>query len=518
MGFVATRLGWTSPAKWFAFFGFNSALVYLLIFLLPYQLSQYYTMPLPGLYSFQNASPQLLLVGWVILFQIYYIGYRLCPARPSRQVMTLLVAFPIFFSLILLFMYPIGANDLFEYIFRGHTLAHLHVNPMLTTPSAFPHDPLLPYVWWKDVTGTYGPLWELLSGSISWLVGPHLLYLLFAYKLLVTAHVWGSTALVYATLRVIRPDYAARGLFLFAWNPAVQFELIGNGHNDGVLIFWLLAAIYLLVCRRHLLSLLALTTGVLVKFIPLLLMPLFLIALWRNNADKPVRAQIKSIVVTLASQIALAALFFLPFGDISSTLSNLSSLLALSLTTRTDFLFSSVQRIVYQTLTNGLGSMGAYQVVSKGALFFMALVTLWYSVRLIRRGSNPLTVRDGTLQGSFEILFLYLSVAITFFHPWYITWLVAFAPFLRRFGTVERATLFCFTVLVNYFVWFWRWPVFFPTREGAETAMVLVKIAPPLLLTVGLWLYQRRSSLSPRLPNVKNTGAVVLQDQQTPTL
>src|SRR5207237_8075628 len=135
----------------------------LLVFFLPFQLSQYYAVdPFPGIWHFANTGPQLLAAGWVILFLLYYAGYRLCPSRPSRSAMALLVAFPVLFSLILLFIYPFGANDIYDNIFRGHTFGHLGVNPYTAVPNNFPGDPLLKYAWWKDVPGTYGPLWQLL--------------------------------------------------------------------------------------------------------------------------------------------------------------------------------------------------------------------------------------------------------------------------------------------------------------------------------------------------------------------
>ncbi len=485
MGFVATRLGWTSPAKWFAFFGFNSALVYLLIFLLPYQLSQYYTMPLPWLYSFQNASPQLLLVGWIILFQLYYIGYRLCPARPTRVVMSLIVCFSVFFSLILFFMYPIGANDIYEQIFRGHTFAYLGAIPMETIPDAFPQDPLLKYVWWHTSPGTYGPLWELTSAGVSWLVGTNLWKLLVAYKLLASVHLWGSMLLVYLILRRIRPEFAMRGFLLFAWNPLVQFEMAGNSHNDTLLVFWMLMAIYLLVRGRHILSLVALTAAVLIKFLPILLIPLFLTALWKAHSDEPLGRRSRHVALALAAVGVFTAVVLLPFKGPSSTLAVLSLM--------NTYIHCSVQWIVFHTFqTLGIGGSNPRQLVDLIFKVFTVIVVLWHTVRLLRGSSDATELRDNVLRGSFEIMFAYLLIGTQWLNPWYITWLFAFVPFLPRFGYAERAILFCFTVLASYFIWFYRWPIGTPIGEDAEVMLFWVIFPLPFLLSIGLWLYESR--------------------------
>ncbi len=486
---LAARVRWTPTATWIALCAINSALVYLLIFLLPFQLTQYYAVPLPNFYSFQNASPALLGVGWIILFQLYYIGYRLCPARPSRAIMTLLVAFPIFFSLILLFMYPIGANDLFDMVFRGHILGQLGKSPFSTVPNMFQGDPFLKYVWWKDISGAYGPVWEGLAALVTRLVGSGLLVNLFSYKLLAVAHFWAGMPLVYFTLRRFRPEFAVAGLFLYSWNPLAQFEIAGNGHSEGMVLFWLVAAVCLLIRGRHLLALLALTVAVLVKFIPILLVPLFLVALWKAHADKALISRLRQIVIAVASMGALAIAIYIPFG-IGSVITNISYL------NSRDYLYHSSVPLIALRVLQDLGVPGPMtpQIVRPAATLLMGIAVLWQVVRLLRGSADPYQVKEGVIRGSFEILFLYLLAASLWFQPWYLLWLLAFVPFLPRFGYLERTALFCFTSLASYFIWFYRWPIGSPDGEVAERMLFWVIFPAPFLLSIGLWLYYQRVS------------------------
>jgi hypothetical protein len=400
--------------------------------------------------------------------------------------MALVAVFPVFFTLILFLMYPLGSNDIFEQIFRGHTFAHLGVSPMETMPDAFPNDPLLPYVFWRFSPGTYGPLWELTSALTSFITGTDLWRLLLAYKGLTAVHFLASMALVYATLRAWRPDFAARGFLLFAWNPLLQFEMVGNGHLDAVLIFWMLLAIYLLVKGRHILSLLALTAAVLVKFLPVLLVPLFLVALWKAHAASPMLQRLKHVAIALAAMGILTALIFAPFNGPASTLAFLGVL--------NTYFHSSVPWLALHTFQTqgigGAGGEGALGIVRIILLVFTASLVLWHTWRLLRVRNDKVAVTERLLSSGYEIMFAWLLFASQYFNPWYTTWLFAFVPFLPRFGYAERAILFGFTSLAGYFVWFYRWPIGSADGVEAEIMVVWSIFLLPFLFSLGLWAFR----------------------------
>lgn len=492
MSSLAARMKWTSTTYWLALCGFNIALVFLLIFLLPFQLVKHFAAVLPSFFDFPNASPALVLVGWIILFQFYYIAYRLCPVRPSKAVMTLIVAFPLFFSLILFLMYPWGANDIFDQIFRAHIFVDVGASPLAVRPLEFPKDPLLPYVWWRFAPSSYGPVWELISAVPVKLIGHDLLGLLFGDKLLAIAHFWGSMALVYRTLRIFKPEFAVRGFLLFAWNPFLQFEFVGNGHNDAVLVFWLLAAVYLQVRGRHLLSLLALTTAVLVKFLPIFLIPLFLAALWHTHSKESLLQRSKHLMIAIGAMALLAFLAFLPFGGPIPTIQFIGE-------TSQTYWHSSIPWLVWHTFqTQGIGGDKPANAVRVILLVVMATVVLWHSIRLLRGSSEPRAVKERVIQSSFEIMFAWLMFASQYLNPWYTTWLFAFIPFLPRFGYAERGLLFNITALSAYFIWFWRWPIGSPTGDVAEVMLFWAIFPLPFLFSIGTWIYRQRGRWPPR--------------------
>jgi hypothetical protein len=64
----------------------------------------------------------------------------------------------------------------------------------------------------------------------------------------------------------------------YAWNPMVSLEGAGNGHIDLLGTLCLILTAFLLARGRHTIAALALALGVAVKFLPVVLLPLF----WRR--------------------------------------------------------------------------------------------------------------------------------------------------------------------------------------------------------------------------------------------
>lgn len=486
---VLQRLGWSQRAWWLLFCGLNSILVYYLAFFFPYPLAEYYAAPLIGFFQFKFSNPGILLAAWMVVFQLYYIAFRASPIFAKRPVIFMIVGFPVLFSLIQLVTYPFGANDMFDYMFRGHMLGHLGVPMYGHVPNEFPGDPFLPYAWWKDVSGTYGPLWELMAGATSRIAGYSLWSNVIAYKLLILLHMWGSMALMWFTLRRWKPELALGGFVLFAWNPLVQFEFAGNAHNDGVLVFWLLAAVCLLVYQRYLLAVLALTVAVMLKFTPLLLLPLFLVALFHAHSRKPLPQRLAQLGIALAGIAGVAILSYLPFG-LDRTIANIKDLGRYS-----NQVEASVPWLARQLLETGRGmsEADAQQLVHNVSFLLLALVVLWHTGRLFwhsLKTTDTKEIAGGVLERSYEIFFAYILLATFFFRPWYITWLLVFAPFLNRFGYAERTVALCFCSLANYFVIYYGWPWTYPTREQGQSALVQLEFLLPFLLTLAAWAWR----------------------------
>ncbi|MBF6614177.1 MAG: hypothetical protein IVW55_13710 [Chloroflexi bacterium] len=486
-----------------------SGVAYYLGFVQPYQLGDYYNKPLMDLAKI-NGHTSTAANGWAFtwlaLFACYYFAFRLCPRSDNvsttfkRVALFLICGYAAFFSITLISMYPVGAADIFDQIFRARLLSHYHLNPFTTLPNNIQGDPFQPFVAWKGDASPYGPLWELLAGGTSALAGNNLLTNLILFKLLVVAAYGGCVALTYSILRVSRPDWALRGTLFFAWNPLVLFEIAGNGHNDAIVVFFLLLAVYLFVLARRTAVIPALMLGALTKFVPIVLLPVAAAAIWRDRTRRmaasddvateqlPIKKFDPFSTLAVGSVIALGlgVVLYAPFWQGPSTVGALS---------RQALFTASIPKVALDALVAdaGIGELTAQGLVRNSALALVVAVVVVMSLRVLLGGEahtqderRLLVAR--TLAGFYEVIFFYLAFATLWFQPWYLIWLIALTAPLARYTNANRTLLFCVGGVANYFIWdfVWLWNRA-PSRE-IQIMAALAVYTLPLLYTLYLWL------------------------------
>jgi hypothetical protein len=202
-------------------------------------------------------------------------------------------------GLLFIFCPAMLSHDAFVYAGYGRLLTAHHVNPYFTTPSAYPHDPLTPLDDWKNAPAAYGPLWILVCSLIALPAGESPLAYILLYRALgLGAHLL-NTFLIAAILRSQKcsSQTIASGTLLYAWNPLVLEESALGGHNDTLLVTFMLLGILLWVRlkarnttgslrpRNYLPSLVMFTLALLIKFTAAPLLALFLLLLARQALD-----------------------------------------------------------------------------------------------------------------------------------------------------------------------------------------------------------------------------------------
>jgi hypothetical protein len=220
--------------------GLASAGVYLTYVLL-FPLTVYGRAPRP--YDMEQIARDRPWMGavWVAGLILLFLGYLVAIRVTQRASVSswLVLAFGLVFGVTLIWLYPVTATDLFSYVMRARVQVVYGANPMTAPPGRFPDDPLLPFVGeWKNSLSPYGPAWELLAGAVAALgftgaVSGALAYkvvALLAYLVCMAALFWGTGG-----------DSTA--LLFFAWNPLVLLQGLGNGHNDLVMLAWLVLAL-----------------------------------------------------------------------------------------------------------------------------------------------------------------------------------------------------------------------------------------------------------------------------------
>lgn len=494
---------WLTPI---VILGGISSAAYFLGFVKPYLLSQYYARPLLDLgkingYTASAANEWALT--WIVLFACYYLAFRICPpaagttASFRRIALLIICGWAALFAVTLVFMYPVGAADIFDQIFRARLTTHYGLNPFITLPAALPNDPLQQYVAWRGDASPYGPVWEILAGGTSLLAGDSLWGNLLLFKALVTAAFGVSIALTYAILRATKPDWALRGTLFLAWNPLVLFEVAGNGHNDAVVIMFLLAAIYLLVMARRWAVIPALVAGALTKFIPLLLVPVAAAAVWRDRArrsGRPVNGAgllssanaLRTLAVSAIISLGLIVALYAPFWQGPQSIGALG---------RQNLFTASIPKVTVDILVGNYGvtNANAESFVRTAALGLVAALTLLLALSIFRMGNAETPQERSRLVGRtlvafYEIIFAYLAFATLWFQPWYLMWLVALTAPLASYTNANRTLLFCIGGIANYFVWDFLWLWNRTDIRNVQIMAVLVVYTLPLFYTLYSWL------------------------------
>ncbi len=399
----------------------------------------------------------------------YLVGWRIVRRYPAnRRLLLLILALAALFAITLLAMYPIGATDIFDYIFHTRILVHYGQNPLAVPPQAFRDDPLYSRVVWYDQASPYGPVWTLLTVPVGYLAGDDLIRNVFLMKSLVILFFLGSAVLVALILQRLDPGRQLAGTLLFAWNPLLLFEAPGNGHNGIVMVFFTLLAVFLYSRQRWTWVLPALLASALVKYVTLLLLPPFLIFGLRAQAGRRQRL-LWLARTTIASAVVLGA-SLLPFQGRPTGLEyevQWFSLLA-------------VPTLLVHSLKGALGRERAEDLAlltGSGAFLLVYVLSLWFMARTqhLRR----LMVLNTA------IILAYLGLASTGFQPWFVVWPASLGIWLNHPLVVGVLLTFTASSLLTYaagFVWIWNWQQWGPLQANAM--FVAVIFLPPL--AVGL--------------------------------
>lgn len=186
-------------------------------------------------------------------------------------------------SCILFFSYNAFSYDFFNYIFDARIVSHYHLNPYEHKPQEFASDPMLHFMRSVHRSYPYGPVWLGLSIPLSFLGSGIFLLTFYLFKLLVLGSFLVAAYFVEKIARFINEKYAAYSLALFALNPLILIEALVSAHNDIVMIFFALFAVYLLLRKRYIFSIVLLLLSAGVKFATVFLVPIFLMLMFTQT-------------------------------------------------------------------------------------------------------------------------------------------------------------------------------------------------------------------------------------------
>lgn len=442
----------------------------------------------------------LLVLVW--LFGTYVYALRLASKRlrmgaKHRATLHLILAGTAAMLALVFFTREIFAVDVFAYSWFGRIWAIFGANPYSHVPSEFASQDAanwLPYLYWRDLPSPYGPLWLMLAGGVAQLArfgNGDIVYSVVGHKLLADAVHLANIALIWRIAGIIWPPVKAmpgqglgvngsrRGrrwirpgstgtnraqLFAtvaYAWNPLFIIEFGISGHNDLLMLTPVLLALLLHLKGHWRLAVLALTLACLVKFTAIIFLPGYLWLLyWQTPGDVAggrLGKGMSRVAQALLIFLATFAAFYIPFWQGPSTLNVLyddpsARFFVHSLSTianrKLPEILSGLAALLGQG-NNPAWSPAALALpagnLSRGIpLAITALVALWQTWRA--RTFNAMIAAWGWT------IFTLLTVGLSWYWPWYASWLVVPAVLSGRKVLVRATVLLSFTSLLIYCV------------------------------------------------------------------
>ncbi|MEZ4554097.1 MAG: glycosyltransferase 87 family protein [Dehalococcoidia bacterium] len=400
----------------------------------------------------------------LITFALYLVALAAVWRTRAHIPRWLLFGMPAAFALILLSMYPPTAVDMFHYQASSRVLWVHGENPLTVPPGDFPYP--IGYSW-AGQPAPYGPLWPVIAGPAVLLTGDHYLAGLYAFKLIAAASYLGCTVMIWRLVARTRPGQETLAVVLFAWNPFVVLRVVGNGHNDLVMMFFLLLAFELALRRHWNYAFLAFACSALVKYVSLLLGPPLLIYLLFHATGTP-RQRVATAIEALAIAAIVVIVVFAPLWEGLATFDTVRG--------EADKVITSTPLLIGLLISGAPEDPATVEAV-RGVLrvLFVGLYLLlaWQA----RRSFDHLVV------ASFTILFLHLLVPTGWFRPWYMLWPVTLAALRPRswLAAVLLAITFacCFPDLIEQYRNNWS---FLADYTKAIAAPIVVAFVPPALV------------------------------------
>ncbi len=302
---------------------------------------------------------------------------------------------------------PAGEHDdVYRYIWDGR-VQRFGYNPYVTIPSDLSlshlHTPATRRMNNPDIASPYPPAAQIFFRAVTTIDES-----VFAFRL---AIFFCDALVVFLLLAWLASSGSNKWLVLtYAWHPLVVFESARNGHVDFLGIVFMVVSFLAIAKGRTTIASVSLALAVAVKFLPIVLIPLF----WRRV---PFRALALAVGVFVALYVPFVSEGHIPTGGIGTFVER--------------FRFNSLVYAVLEQLVSP-------RILATVALLAGLLAASCFRIRL------PVH--------SPEAWAYPMAAALIFapvIYPWYLLWLV---PFLTVAATIPLM-IWTISILSTYVVW-----------------------------------------------------------------
>ena len=337
---------------------------------------------------------------------------------------------------------PVFSGDLYEYLIRGRILGVYHQNPYAHPSAEFSQDRFFSHSVWISTPENYGPVWVLVQWVMPTFFGQSVSWAVFMQKIMLLIFFALSGILFFRVAQKIYPEQSQRLTRAFVLNPNLWTHHVVDGHNDMVMIFWMLLGVYWLLQEKTFLSLFAAAMGMLVKFTSGILLLVLALSFLKSRSVLDWKAKIAFMFKALGLVFLVMVAAYAPFWIGKDTFRYF-------VTFKGWFYTNSVPYAVYRLLQRG-GIPVTTAQVEKGFMCFFganlvaALVCLWKK--------TPWTAQGFCRTVVWIFLALYTSYAIPFYGH-HLNWSL---PFLILSGFPCSSVVLTLFSMAGIFAYFKR--------------------------------------------------------------
>jgi hypothetical protein len=351
----------------------------------------------------------LILLGIAGIAYLFAMRELFTTPRFPRRVIFIGLALAALWHLAFLVAPPGSDDDIHRYLWDGR-VQRLGYNPYVVVPSdpaaAGLHTPETRTLNNPNLPSPYPAGAELFFRGVTAIHES-----IFTLKV---AFVICDFAIVFVLLNILRSSgQGAHWVLAYAWNPLLAIEVAGSGHIDIVGALLLLVSFAALGRRWRAVAALAFGLAVAVKFLPIVLLPLY----WRR-----VRLRDGALAACVGGLLYVPFLNHrrIPFGSLGAFVRSFRF---------NDPVFAAIER------------MAAPQVAAGLAVLVGFLTAIW-----LRRRSPELSPDEFAWPMAASLL------CAPVVYPWYLLWLL---PFVRSASTVP-IIVWTVSIIPTYYVWHLR--------------------------------------------------------------
>jgi alpha-1,6-mannosyltransferase len=361
--------------------------------------------------DFSSFGARSFIIPLCIAGIAYLLAIRELFATPKfpRRVIVIGLAFAALWRIPFLLSPPGPDDDIHRYLWDGR-LQRLGYNPYLVLPSdpAFRglHTPETRTLNNPDLPSPYPPGAQMFFRAVTAIHES-----IFSLKV---AFVFCDLAIVLVLLEILHSSgRGAHWILAYAWHPLLATDVAGSGHIDIVGVLLLLISVAALGRRWRQVAAVAFGLAVAVKFLPIVLLPLY----WK-------RVRIRDGLLAAAA-VGLLYVPFLNHGRIPT-----GSLGTYFRSFRfNDPLFAALERVAPPQFAIGLAVLAGFVV----AIWLRRRATAWSPDKF----AWPMAIS---------------LLCAPVVYPWYLLWLL---PFVRSASSVP-IIVWTVTIIPTYYVWHLR--------------------------------------------------------------